>query len=486
VFAASLCFYLLTAGGHLYTADDWAKFKVTESLVQRGGVEVPREPHVYGIPGRDGMWVSIFPVGTSLAAVPFYLAGRVIPVHGAHARDLVLRGSVSLVNQFVVAAMCMLLFLAVHEVCSDGRRALLTTAGFAVGTMAWPYAKHFWSEPAAALCVLGATLVLWRRSSLRPREGFTAGMLCGLAVLFKYESALLFAGVLYWIVRQSRSRRCRAAVLGSWAAGLLLAAAPTLWYNRARFGSVWQVAYGGDVGAEAAGALAGGAARLSAGLRDLGLRLVGPGRGLLWYNLPLAAAAAGCLTFVRRRPAYMWFLVLTLVPLPVFLALTGRSATWAWGPRLLFPLVVFAIVPAAFAPRWLKPAVICGVAINVGAVAVNFHDAIEALRDRGGFDGWEWTEAVDTKVRYSPILWHFRLLGPYTGRTIENLAHHSRNVGRQGGLDDYTVDMRKDSLDLVWFVLASAGAPLSLVLSAVVALGATSLWAARLAERLVA
>lgn len=481
VFLSCLCFYLLTAGGHLYTADDWAKYKVTEALIERGSVEVPREPHVYGVPGRDGMWVSIFPVGTSLAAIPFYLIGRLIPVSGGHARDIILRGSVSLLNQFVLASACAVLFLVVHAMCGEVRRAFLATAAFAIGTMAWPYAKHFWSEPSAALCVLGATLALWRCREPRPRTVFVAGVLCGTACLFKYEAVLLLAGMPYWILRHARACS-RLGLLGVWLLGGLLLAVPALWYNWLRFGSPWQLAYGGDVGAEAGGAMVGGVPLL-VGLKSLLLSLLGPGRGLLWYNLPLAAAAVGWRRLARHRPAHSWFLALTVVPLPVFLAVTGRTATWAWGPRLLFPLTAFLVLPAAFATRWLKPALACAVVINVGAVGVNFHDAIEAIRRDGGFGGWEWTEAVENQPRYTPILWHLRLLGPYTCRTVQNIAGRPQPGLEQGSLDAYRVGMRKDSLDVIWLVLASAGAPRWLVVAAVVILGVSSLGSSRLALR---
>ncbi len=483
VFLASLCLYLLTAGGHLYTADDWAKYKVAEALVRRGNVQIPRAPHVYGVPGRGGTWVSIFPPGTSLVSIPLYLAGSAVPVHDDHARDIVLRGSVSLLNQFVVAATCAILFLVVHQISEGRYNALLASGAFAVGTMAWPYAKHFWSEPAAALMLLSATLVLWRRSVTGPRDAAVAGAFCGAAFLFKYEVVLFFPAVVYWIVRHGRRRSYRLPLLGAWACGVFVLAAPVLWYNWARFGVPWQIGYGSSIGAEASSSAQTGLPPLTSGVKALFLSLVGPGRGLLWYNLAIVAAVMGWRKLAKARPTHSWFLLLAVIPLPLFVSFTGRSATWAWGPRLLFPLIPFLLVPAAFARRWLKPATVCAVVINIGAVGVNFHDAIETIRREGGFKGWEWTQAVETQPRYFPIIRHLRLLGPSTRRTVWNIAGRTPRDDVHQGLEGYSVAMRKDSLDLIWFVLTAAGVPVALVVSAVAVLGMISLRAWQLAER---
>jgi hypothetical protein len=484
VFLAALCFYLLTAGGHLYTADDWAKYKVTQSLVERGSVDVPREPHVYGIPGRDDTWVSIFPIGSSLAAIPLYVAGTLLEVSGDHAREIVLRGCVSTLNQFIVPALCALFFLLSRRLGAECRHALLVTMCFAVGTMVWPFSKHFWSEPGAALCLVGATLVVWAGAHMTVGRALAAGVLCGTAFLFKYEICLFFPAVLWWMLRRARSGNQRVALMCGWAAGAALMSLPTLWYNHARFGSPWRIGYGGGAGAEAASSGGPTISPLAVAARELYVMLVGPGRGFIWYNLPVVAAAVGWRRLVKSSGRRAVFLALAVVPLPLFLALTGRTATWAWGPRLLFPVVPFVLAPLALAGRRLLViAAIAGFAVNIGAVAVNFHDAIEDLRDAGQFRGWEWTRAVDTQPRYSPIVWHLRLLGPYAKRTVHAIESRPSSTGGGGSLGGYDVDMRKDRFDVIWLVLLATGLPRVIILTPVVLLGAGAVAGWRLAVR---
>ncbi len=483
VFLGSLCLYLLTAGGHLYTADDWAKFKVTEALVEHGDIGIPREPHVYSIPGRQGKWVSIFPLGTSVAALPLYFAGRALALVGTPARDIVLRGSVSVLNQFVVAASCAVLFLLLRRTGSGKKRALLVTYAYAVATMAWPYAKHFWSEPAATLCLMGATLVLWKHRKPMLRSALAIGLLCGGACLFKYEMVLFFPAVLWWMLRRVVSGRERLRVFAAWAVGAGLLAMPALWYNWARFGSPWEVAYGGDVGAEAGSSFGNGGWGFHSVMRNLYVTLFSPGRGVLWYNLPLLATGLGWVRLARTQPARARFIALAVAPLLLFLVFTSRSATWAWGPRLLFPLVPFLLIPAVHGGRWLKVAVLGGAIVNLGGVGVNFHDGIEEIRTTGGFDGWEWTQAVEDQPRYSPLLWHFKLLTPYTKRTIQAIAARPSARGWQEGIRGYDVSMRKDSLDVIWLILAAAGLPRAPIVGTVVVLGAVAFMAWRTARK---
>lgn len=78
--AAFAAFYAATTRGVLAFGDDVLAFQVTEAIVERGEVAVTspsdRGSVARSIPGADGRGYSKYGLGTPVAAVPFYLAGR--------------------------------------------------------------------------------------------------------------------------------------------------------------------------------------------------------------------------------------------------------------------------------------------------------------------------------------------------------------------------------------------------------------------------
>lgn len=78
--AAFAAFYAATTRGVLAFGDDVLAFQVVEAIVERGEVAVTspsdRGAVARAIPGADGRGYSKYGLGTPLAAVPFYAAGR--------------------------------------------------------------------------------------------------------------------------------------------------------------------------------------------------------------------------------------------------------------------------------------------------------------------------------------------------------------------------------------------------------------------------
>jgi hypothetical protein len=259
--------------------------------------------------------------------------------------------------------------------------AVLVALGCGVGTLAWPYAKHDFAEPAAGALALGATALVfgaaagWGAGRRWGTEQLLvgAGLLAALAAGAKYTAAW-FVPLLFWQVlllwRGRPGLRAGAVFL----AVPLLALAEALRFSGGA-PAIW----------------AGWRQGLASGWLDYSLweglygLLLSPGKSLFLYAPPLLLAAAGLPFFLRRhRGAALIFLAAPLVYLVVY----GSKGGWhggGWGPRYLvlalpfmavwsLPLLEWLLLPAqGAARRWLRAGAVgllaAGVAVQVLGVA---------------------------------------------------------------------------------------------------------------------
>ena len=216
------------------------------------------------------------------------------------------------------------------------RPATAVALVFGVATLAWPYAKHDFAEPAAGLFAVAATvLVFAARARSRERRGWgplcvlgVAGVLAAAGAGAKYTAAWfvpLLAGqvLLLW------GRRAVAplavflapAVLGGAAVLLATGRTPALWSGwRQGIASGWLDFAVAD------------------GLYGL---LLSPGKSLFLYAPPLLLSLVGLPRLLRARGRLTF--VCVAAPL-VYLLVYGSKGVWhggGWGPRYLVPALPF-------------------------------------------------------------------------------------------------------------------------------------------------
>ncbi|HET7771998.1 MAG TPA: hypothetical protein VFN74_24715, partial [Chloroflexota bacterium] len=242
------------------------------------------------------------------------------------------RFAFSFVNAPVVALTCALLVPLARQLGYPAAPSLALGLGAGVATPLWPYAKHDFAEPLAALCIVGAALL-----ALRPgvplRRLALAGTVAACAVGARYTAiwALPLLGL------SLRSPRAIAAFsVVPMLAGLLALIS-------GRLPAIWS----------------GAAQGLGLGWLDFPLwnglygLLVSPGKGLLWYMPVVLLALAGLVPFVR---AQRWRALLFL-GLPLAYLLTyGSKGVWhggGWGPRYLVPVIPLLVVVSLPALAWL-------------------------------------------------------------------------------------------------------------------------------------
>jgi hypothetical protein len=382
---AGAVFVLLSYGG-LRSPDTEIVYRVAESLVDHGDWELRGEiegwpPGFGGAVGRDGRRFSVYGPGQSVFLAPLVPLGRALASLGVWNRvhppasHFVGRGVERFLQgqpvtdprphgerlivawaDLLLAVALVALFQAILARLLPGawRGRLFATLLFAFGTYTLSYAGTAFSETlATVLALLGLYLVLGLEPASPPtprRDAvlLSAGLIMGASVLVHPIMALFGPFVIAWAcwVRGRQAGRMAAV---SDAARLLLGFGLMLallgWFNWSRFGDIIQTG------------------------RNLSpynkMAFIPPWRGLYWVNLyhlllgsgkgllvvvPAAAWGACCWRFFHRRhPALSAALGAVVIARVLF---TASYNEWhgglCLGPRYLYPVVPFLILPVAF------------------------------------------------------------------------------------------------------------------------------------------
>lgn len=349
--------YVLTSAGKFHIVDEVSLFAVTESLANRGSVDtnaiawtqwVNSPGEVLGAFGPDGEVYSKKGPAPAVLAVPWYLLLRAI----AHFQiQIGLVQGTLLWTGLLTALTAGLLWLSAVRLGYSDRTGMILGLLFGLGTIAWPYATHFFGEPLSALSLLLVFYsILAYRSTGRARWMWLAGLGAALTIgtVVAHVALLLVLGA-YWLMGDftgapQRTGSQRQNILGRISAGvgfvtpLLIAGLLLLAYNFLRFGNAFDTGYHFDSGEGFTTSALTGAWGL----------LVSPYRGVFWHTPLLIAAMLAFPAFLRRH------ITEAAVILALSLLLIGLYSRWwmwwggfAWGPRFLVPLTPFWILTLA-------------------------------------------------------------------------------------------------------------------------------------------
>ena len=451
VFLTLLACYLLTHGGTFYSSDGYVMYATAKALALQHTIVLAPNPDVAWqiVQGQHGLYFSKYGLGQPLlATLPILLAKAL--------RESILSGvldealsiyAVSLLNQVVTAASGALVFLLAVRLGNGIRLAVGLALAWGLTTLAWPYSKTFFSEPLFTACLLLAALGLlaYRQGGNRWRYGWLALASLGLgyAVLTRVVGALLlppFLAYAAWaalphpegeLLRRLIRRPAsgvdwrRSALAAALAFGIPAAAclALLLWHNAARFGSPFDNGYTGERFDTP----------LLSGLAGL---LVSPGKSIFLYAPLTALAVVGWPRFWRERRAeaalYAAIAAVVLVQNAKWWSWWGG---WVWGPRLLVPLLPFAILglgpllrssARARTAAWALAGFGFGVAllgslVDFNLYLIEIHAQYEAA-GRGNAD-----PDIYWRLSTSPIVVEAQRL--WEGRDISVVTFHLQRIG---------------------------------------------------------
>ncbi len=360
-------------------------------------------------------------------------------------REFFRRIWVAAANAFITAVGVVLVFRILRRLRYGERVAVVGALAYAVGTMAWPYAKFDFSEPLVTTFLLTSVwLSLVYGSTERLRYAALAGLAVFAAVLTKYVSVIAVPILLVGLVVGARSgwtwgetlrKSVRPALL--FLSPFLVVLVPALVAAATLFD--FRLLYVHEL----IGGLQRGWLELPFGL-GLGGLITSWGKGVLWYNPLLLVTLPAIPWFVRRHG----WRSLVFLAIPVAYALLySRKQVWyggnAWGPRYLVPALPLLVIVGAplfervteRARHWLPGVALAGVVlVSAGVqfmgVSKDFAGYLDLFQQQvagavplkgaiyGGADYQPWSSiqpegdfaAVFYAYQFSPLLAHAWLL----------------------------------------------------------------------------
>jgi len=316
------------------------RLEVAKSIFERFDLDVPAGKGVVGIDGRDYSW---FGIGSVLLSFPLYALAKIASIH-----PVVLLG---ILNPLFSAATAVLVCFFCISAGYSRKASAFTSFLYGLCTMAWYYSKDPGDHSFETFLILFATFSMYRFTiSKKISRILLSGLALGVASLIRPTSFLFVFPLMLMLTASSVKERGFSQsykVIARGAVTLFFCLLPFLslflWYNSYRFGSVFESGY--SLIANRAGVKLFSDTSFGTGL--LGL-LVSPGKGFFFYS-PIALLFFVCFkSFWRKHQELGICFISTIIIYVLFFAkYLYWHGDWAWGPRFLFVLTPFLMIPIA-------------------------------------------------------------------------------------------------------------------------------------------
>lgn len=322
-----------------------------------------------GIQERDGHFVSSYPLGAAVLAVPFYAIAQ----HAGYLREWHhYRVTAKIAASTMVALSALFVFLALRKQLPTGVAWLLALL-FGLGTSSWSVSsQELWQHGPGNLCLAAAMCALVYLEQ-RPSQwlAFCAGLCLGLAVYCRLLNVIPAAALtLFMLVHQRQ-------YLMAYLAPLALMAVLIATYNLRTFGNLsggYDAIYQSKVHAwRQLSSATGYTNPLLQGLADV---LVSPSRGLLIYS-PFLIPAFVVMPALLFRPdtPLQRYLVLWVVLMCILLA---KNTLWwggaTFGPRYFSETCIALTLLTAAAWRYLRASrAMTTLFVLSGALSIGIH-----------------------------------------------------------------------------------------------------------------
>jgi hypothetical protein len=382
IYVFFLTAYLLTVNGH-YGSDGFYSYLTAESLVLDHDFAINDRP--FNLPemsrgiggdqqkGIDGKHYSRYGIGLALVEVPFYAVGHLISKHlPSKIHDYITMFSVSLTNAFIAALLCLMFYIIALEFGYSEKTSFSLTVILGFGTYLWPYSRYGFSEPLLILFLLAsfyATLIYKKTGAVSSL--IWAGFFLAATVAAKYNAIYMvpsiiiyFYSLIYRLPIKDQINRSAWFLTPFCLIMMLLS-----YYNYFRFGSPYFTGYQGPQ--EYFNLL-----YLRYSIPEL---LLSFGKGIIVFSPIVLLSPLSFPFFIKKhdKEAYLFLLIIILNFLFI-----GSFKYWggdlSWGPRLIMPILPFAILPlGGIIKKYLGATillVLIGFLVNLPATIINTAD----------------------------------------------------------------------------------------------------------------
>lgn len=353
---------LLASYAFFWHSRDWntaSRLMLTYSLVDRGGLSIDGLQDQTGDKAfyRGRYFSDKLPGYPFLATAPYAvmraLGARPHPLDGPALAHWPSDYGVTLATSGVLTAATAVVLMGIaRSLGCSARSAVLVALAYGLATPAYAYATLAYGHQASAFALLASLGLLMRTGTNRDGlRAFLAGLLASYAAVVELQVGPVSAVLGFYLLGQVAARLRRWDAIAAFGLGALIPALFLMLYNTLAFAGPLDMGYFHHATAQFA--------KVHSRENPLGVGgpdwsrfvplLWGRHRGLLFYAPILALAAPGWIAMAarRRRPLAAASLAACVAVFGVNLSYPEWTGGWSTGPRLLVPLLPFAMIPVA-------------------------------------------------------------------------------------------------------------------------------------------
>jgi hypothetical protein len=342
-----------------------------DQLVTPGQKKIP-----YYLRENGGHYVSDYPVGAALMALPFYVPSIVC---GVNPSSRVFSELEKVSAATIVALSAVLLYMAAARVTADWM-AMLIALIYALGTSSLSVSSQALWQHGPAQLALAAAIYCLVRARDEPRWAGYSGLPLAFEVITRPADALIAAPLGLYVLISYRHE--------IWM--FITSAAPPLlfqlWYNAAYFGSPLRIQFftqPASLGGQRVPSAGFWATPLTQGLAT---EVLSPGRGLLFYSPIFILSLTGLVLAWRKNgDVLLRYMGVGAISTILLIAKWHKtSGGESFGPRLLAdltPIMAFALFPFADSIRNRRTLAIAFAALGAWSITANASGAFVSYRD---------------------------------------------------------------------------------------------------------
>lgn len=349
--------------GHLYSPDEEIMYRTTESIAQmRGFVIDPIQSggDRFTDAGKEGKFFGHYGLGQPLMAVPFYYVGSFISSLNIKAFQLGLRNNtiayydrslendfhrfaISRFHQVLTPLVCILLFQFGLMLGYSRKTSFLVSLIYGTATIAFPFAKTFYSEPATTLMILGSFMSLYKFKQTHQYNYLaSSGALLGYAILTRLDSIILVPLFLIYLGMNMKAQGLTPSQwkkilqqLLYWGIPLAIFVFMAGLYNYVRFGSFTHTGYESE-----------GLTFSYPFLDGLYGLLMSSGKSIFIFSPPILLFFPAIKRFWKEHQEEAVFCAgLALSYILFYSKWESWAGGWTWGPRHVFQIHLFLLIP---------------------------------------------------------------------------------------------------------------------------------------------
>ncbi len=202
--------YLFTMSGSIRFGDESEKYRVAQSIVERGDLAI-RPTVMRSNIGVGGRSYSSYELGQTLLEVPFYLIGKIaLRFFPTPDPNWLTELFVGLLNPLITALTVVLLFQTGRLLGYRTRTALALAGAFGFATIAFPYSRSFTREPLLSLLILFSIYAVFQfEQSYKARWLLVTGSATGYLAFSKLIHGVVIPILLVyivWVIVQTQRR----------------------------------------------------------------------------------------------------------------------------------------------------------------------------------------------------------------------------------------------------------------------------------------